>query len=331
MKVTVLPHENCTFVCLVLNVPGCFSFPRSSRFFLASMLMGARVHHAVVLRSRAHMVLLKQKRSCRRVRSKTSNPARPPQPVVASIFAVLERALACAITVPAKAASLRRVTLIWLSSLVSQQWCIVGKSPAERQKGLLFPQHNSQLCFYGSLSHQRITHTLSLLTGVSTQSESSQQNYCCNLHSNHAIFLWYLPEMKASAPVFTSQERLAVMWSPPEHRSSSSSQFEGRTKASVQLNQQICHFQLWTDSSLLSVSFLLLLLLLLFFCLSPTDTLMQAHKTPNTEIYLHYRCFYFSPSNFSLNSASMYNAFEGYWIGFFSLLLPLFLVLYSAA
>lgn len=26
LNVTVLPHENCTFVCLVLNVPGGFSF-----------------------------------------------------------------------------------------------------------------------------------------------------------------------------------------------------------------------------------------------------------------------------------------------------------------
>lgn len=59
-----------------------------------------------------------------------------------------------------------------------------------------------------------------------------------------------------------------------------------------------------------------LLIAFCFFFFSPTDTHASA-QTPDTEIYLHYRCFYLSPSNFSLNSASMYNAFEGYWIGFF--------------
>lgn len=50
-------------------------------------------------------------------------------------------------------------------------------------------------------------------------------------------------------------------------------------------------------------------------------SLSSKHTDPDTKIDLHHRCFYLSPTNFSLNSTSMYNAFEGYWIGFFPLLL----------
>lgn len=92
---------------------------------------------------------------------------------------------------------------------------------------------------------------------------------------------------------------------------------KGRKKAWVQLNQQ---YQMWKSAI---SNYRLTLHCFLFFFLSLSHRYSHARaQTPATEIYLHHRCFYLSQANFSLHSASMYNAFEGYWIWFFSPLAP---------
>lgn len=180
------------------------------------------------------------------------------------------------------------------------------------------PQQDSQLGFYGSLSHQRTPLTLFLHTGV-------EVNPTRPLYSLIISFYFRLCLCKnVQSQALPAKKWCPVTWSPPEHQCPSSVNLKGRKRLWVQLNQK---YQMWKSA----ISNYRLALIGFCFFLSLFHRLSCKHTNPHTEIYLHHRCFYLSPTNFSLNSASMYNAFEGDWIGFFFFLLPLFLVLYTAA
>lgn len=183
-----------------------------------------------------------------------------------------------------------------------------------------WPQLDSQLCFYGNLSHQRITLGLSTLQSLLNQSKSSRRSlqftvmsfYFCSISVECELQSQPLPA-KSNAQPYDLQQNI--------DRPSAVNLKEGRGSWFRSISNIKCG-----KSAICNYRLTLHCLLVCFFLVFLPQTFSSKHIHPDTKIDLHHRCFYLLPTNFFLNSTSMYNAFEGYWIGFFPLLLLLFLV-----